>query len=197
MAVTDAEIESLRFHLGYGNLGDQSLYTPDGFREVFYQEIQPNLTGDTETTATTSATASATGTIAVGSMTGIVTHARLVVDVGDATEIVVVRAVGVSSFTAAFALDHAQPYPVAVMGGQARLRLLLHRADALWQAKQSSDISDVAGIKRIEGDVEWFPGGNTLDDREKAYEKVVGELMWLCQVKPRRGDCRTGQLEAY
>ncbi|HEY3498038.1 MAG TPA: hypothetical protein VGK73_25240 [Polyangiaceae bacterium] len=195
--MSEAEVESLRFHLGYGQVQGvgANAYTPDGFYEIFHQVVAPNLTGDTETTGTTTISAGS-ATVTVASMTGIAVHARLVVDVGDAAEIVAVRATGASSFTAVFANDHAQPYPVAVMGGQARLRLLLHRADALWQAKQSSDISDTAGIEEIVGDVKFFEG-NILKAREKAYEKVVGELMWLCQVKPRRGDCRTGQLEAY
>jgi hypothetical protein len=196
MAVTDDEIESLRFHLSYGNLAEDGPYTPDGFRAVFYQVIQPNLTGGAETTASTSISEAGTATVTVASLTGIATNARLVVDVGDAVEIVVVRATGVLTFTAAFALAHAAPYPVAVMGGQARLRLLLHRADAAWQAMQAGDVGDVAGLKRIEGDVEWFPGGDTLKGREKAYERVVLELSRLCRVEPV-GMGRCGQLEAY
>lgn len=199
MAVTDAEVESLRFHLGYGNVSGlgANAYTPDGFKELFDEVIAPNLTTGAETTGTTSVSEAGLATITVGALTGIVVNARLVVDVGDAVEIVVVRSLGVLSFSAVFAAEHEAPFPVAVMGGQARLRLLLHRADAAWQAKQSSDIGDVAGLKRIEGDVEWFPGGNTLEERERAYESVVRELEFLCRVKSLRGKRRCGQLEAY
>ena len=130
-------------------------------------------------------------------MTDIAVNARLVVDVGDAAEIVVVRSLGVLSFTAVFAADHAASCPVAVMSGEARLRLLLHRADSTWQSMQSSDVGDVAGLKRIEGDVEWFPGGNTLKERTAAYEAIVGELSFLCRVESLRGRRRSGQLEAY
>lgn len=196
MAVTDAEIENLRFHLGYGNIAIGAYpSTPDGFRELFTQVIAPYLTGDTETTASTDA-AVGTSTVTVASMTGIVVNARLMVDVGDLTEIVAVRAVAASSFTAVFANAHTANFPVAVMGGQARLRLLLHRADATWQAMQSSDVGDAAGIKRIEGDIEWFPGGGTLKERRKSYDAVVNELSRLTRVP--RADVRSGgQLEAY
>jgi hypothetical protein len=197
MAASDDLIESLRFHLGYGCLSEDGPYTADGFRAVFYQVIQPNLTAGAETTSTTTVSEAGLATITVGSLTGIAAHSRLVVDVGDATEIVVVRATGVLALTATFALPHTQPYPVAVLGGEQRLRLLLHRADASWQAMQSGDVGDVAGLKRIEGDVEWFPGGNTLRERTKAYEAVVNELSILCRVESLRGRRCSGQLEAY
>ncbi len=197
MAVSDDEIESLRFHLGYGNLSEDGPYTADGFRAVFYQVIQPNLTTGAETTATTSVGAAGLATVTVGALTGIAANARLLVDVGDAMEIVVVRATGVLAFTAAFAAEHTQPYPVAAIGGQQRLRILLHRADAAWQAFSSSDVGDVAGLKRIEGDVEWFPGGNTLKERKASYESIVEELAFLCRVESRRGHKRCSQLEAY
>jgi hypothetical protein len=198
MPLTDAEVESLRFHLGYGNIDGvgASAYSPDGFLELFRDVVAPNLTGDVETTASTSAS-EGISSVTVADTTGIVAHARLLVDVGDAAELVTVRAVSGSAFTAAFTAEHAAPFPVALWGGHARLRRLLHFADTLWQAKQSSDVADVAGLKRIEGDVEWFPGGNTLEEREAAYQRVVLELWRLCQVEPRTFDKRTSQLEVY
>ena len=196
MSISDQEVESLRHHLGYGNLTEDGPYTADGFRSVFYQVIQPNLSTAAETT-TSSAASAGLSTVTVGSLTDIAVNARLVVDVGDAAEIVVVRSLGVLSFTAVFAADHAASCPVAVMSGEARLRLLLHRADSTWQSMQSSDVGDVAGLKRIEGDVEWFPGGNTLKERTAAYEAIVGELSFLCRVESLRGRRRSGQLEAY
>ena len=62
---------------------------------------------------------------------------------------------------------------------------------------QSSDVGDVAGLKRIEGEAEWFPGGGTLKERTAAYEAIVGELAFLCRVESQRGRRRSGQLEAY
>jgi hypothetical protein len=196
MAVSDDELESLRFHLGYGNVDSGAYpYTPDGFKELFGQVIQPNLTSGAQTTATTSASAGISS-VTVVSLTDIAANTRLVVDVGDAVEIVVVRGVSGSAFSAAFTAAHEAPFPVAVMGGEQRLRLLLHRADAAWQAMQAGDVTDVAGIKRIEGDVEWFPGGNTLKERRATYRNIVCELSRLCRVAP--ADCGpTGQLEAY
>jgi hypothetical protein len=188
VAVTDDEIESLRFHLSYGNLSEDGPYTPDGFQAVFYQVIQPNLTTGAMTTASGSATAGISS-VTVADITGIAAQTRLVVDVGDAAEVVVVRSVGASAFTAQFAADHTAPFPVAVMSGEARLRLLLHRADATWRATQAADIGASAGLKRIEGDVEWFPGGNTLQGRQKAYRAVVGELSRLVRVAPADSGC--------
>ncbi|HEX5076797.1 MAG TPA: hypothetical protein VFW03_26555 [Gemmatimonadaceae bacterium] len=196
MAVTDDEIESLRFHLGFGNLSEDGPYTADGFRAVFYQVVQPNLTAGAETTASTAASVGLS-TVTVVSLTGIVARARLVVDVGDAEEIVVVRSVGVLSFSAVFAAAHAANFPVAVMGGEARLRMLLGRADSAWQSMQAADIGDDAGLKRIEGDLEWFQGDERLRIRRSLYEATVAELAWLCNVEPRRGKKRGCQLEAY
>jgi hypothetical protein len=196
MAVNDDEVESLRFHLGYGQVGTGAYpYTPDGFHELFHQVIQPNLTTGAATTASTSATAGVSS-VTVASLTDIAAQTRLVVDVGDAVEVVVVRSTSGSAFTATFAADHAAPFPVAVMSGEARLRLLLHRADATWQAMQAGDISDTAGIKRIEGDLEYFANAELLKVRQKSYRRVVEELSRLVRVAP--ADCGpTGQLEAY
>jgi hypothetical protein len=196
MSVSDVEIESLRYHLGYGCLSEDGPYTADGFRAVFYQVIQPNLTTAAQTT-TSSAASVGLSSVSVVSLTGIAANTRLAVDVGDAAEVVVVRSVSASAFSAVFTAEHATSCPVAVMSGEARLRLLLHRADATWQSMQSSDVGDVAGLKRIEGDVEWFPGGNTLKERSAAYEAIVAELAWLCRVESLRGKRRSGQLEAY
>ncbi len=196
MAVSDDEIESLRYHLGYGNVDSGGYpYTPDGFLELFRHVIQPNLTSGAETTASTSASAG-NSTVTVGSLTDIAANARLVVDVGDAAEIVVVRSTGVLTFSAVFANAQTAPYTVAVRGGEQRLRLLLHRADASWQAMQSGDVGDVAGIKRIEGDVEWFPGGDTLKGRERAYRSIQFELSRLVRVPVADSGCG-GQLEVY
>ena len=52
--LTTAEIENLRFHLGYGNLQVGAYpYTPDGFFELFTNVIKPYLSDAEATSATT------------------------------------------------------------------------------------------------------------------------------------------------
>lgn len=185
MALSDSEIESLRYHLGYGNIGlGVSMYTPDGFKELFDQIIAPYLTGSTETTATTAVTAGTNVTVTPVSMTSIVPYAKLVVDVGDDVELVMVRSVTATTFTAKFAKAHpTSGYPVAVMGGHARLRLLLNQADNAWQAMQDPSVGATAGLKQVDkGDVEWFQGFQVLKDRLRHYQEIVGQISSLVRV---------------
>lgn len=199
MAITSSEVESLRFHLGYGNVGVGAYpYTPDGFKELFEQVIGPNLTGDTETSATSSTTAGAVATVTPASMTGIVAYARLVCDVGDDAEIVTVRSVTATTFSARFAKAHAGSWPIALLGGQARLRLLLGQADTAWQAMQDASVGSTAGLKQVDkGDVEWFQGFQVLKDRLSHYRAIVGEISSLVRVQPAWAGGGGRVLEAY
>jgi len=203
MAVTDAEIESLRYHLGYGNLGVGGYpYTPDGFLELFRDVIQPNLTGGTETTATTAITAGSTTAVTPASMTGIVVNARLVVDVGDLAEIVPVKSVTLTTFSAVFVSAHpASGYPIALLGGQARLRYLLHRADSAETLSLAADVGLLAGLKQVDkGDVEWFQSGSggssVLITRQKAYQQIRRQLSSLVRV-PLADEGESTVVEAY
>jgi len=201
VAITDAEIEALRFHLGYGNLDFGAYpYSPDGFKELFRDVVAPNLTGTTETTATTAITAGATVAVTPVSMTGIVVNARLVVDVSDAVELVTVKSVSGGNFTATFAKAHpATGYPIALMGGLARLRLMLSQADAAWQAWQDLSIAALGGLKSVDkGDVVWQDNQKNaaLDGRLRHYREIVKSLSSLVRVPPVDMG-RTSALEAY
>lgn len=200
MALTDSEIQSLRFHLGYGNLDvGASPYTPDGFQSLFDDVIAPNLESVATTTASTSTTAGASATVTVGAITGIAAWAQVIVDVGDDAEVVAVRSVSGLTFTATFAKTHTQPYPVAVNSGEARLRLLLWQADKAWQTMQSSSITQSAGLKQLgQGEIEWFPDGSILSDTKSHYMAIVSSIAQLVRVdsawpKAKRG----GALEVY
>lgn len=201
MALTDAEVESLRFHLGYGNIGIGAYpSTPDGFYELFSDVIAPNLTTGTETTSTTAVAAAGIQAVTPAAMTDIVVGARLYIDVGDDAEVVVVKSVSVTAFTARFTLTHpSSGYPVALDSGTARLRALLHTATRAWERKQSSSVTKTAGLKSVgQGEVEWFEGGKVLADTEAHYRAIVGEISRLVRVAP----CDDGlgvvtQLEAY
>jgi hypothetical protein len=200
--ISDAEKESLRFHLGYGNLDYGAFpYTPDGFKELFEQVIQPNITGGTDTSATTAVTAGSTATVTPLSMTDITANARLVVDVGDDMEIVTVRAVTVSTFSAKFAKAHPSTgYPISTLSGQSRLRILLAQADTAWQAANGASLGAAAGLKSVDkGDVEWFEGFQVLKDRISHYKSIVMSISSLVRVLPRWADeCSGSQLlEAY
>ncbi len=195
MALTSSEIESLRFHLGYGNIDVGAYpYTPDGFKAIFDQVIAPYLTGDTGTTATTPVTAGTNTAVTPVSMTGIVPYAKLVVDVGDDVEMVVVRSVTGSSFTARFNKAHpSSGYPIALMGGHARLRLLLNQAESAWQAMQDPSVGATAGLKQVDkGDVEWFQGFQVLKDRLAHYRAIVDQISSLVRV-PIVGSARGTQ----
>lgn len=200
MAISDSEVESLRFHLGYGNINVGAYpYTPDGFKELFKDVVAPNLTGDVETSSVTPITGGNVATVTPLSMTGIVTNARLVVDVGDDAEIVAVRSVTVTAFSARFAKAHSAGYPVALLGGQARLRLLLGQADTAWQALQDPSVGSTAGLKQVDkGDVEWFQGFQVLKDRLSHYRSITAQISSLVRV-PMCGEQGRGrqELEAY
>ena len=193
MALSTAEVESLRFHLGYGNMSVSGHpYTSDGFYEIFTQIISPNLSTSTETTSTTSVSAAGITTITLGSVTLITPYTRLIVDVGDAAETVVVRAVSGSTITATFAKAHTQPYPVAVLSGVSRLRQLLHSADTAWATLQSADITGSAGIKQLgQGEIEWFAPSAVYLSVLRHYTGICEEISKLVCV-PLAGSSEGG-----
>ncbi len=197
MPVSDAEIEALRFHLGYGNVGVGALpYTDDGFYSLFTQVIQPNLMGAAETTST-GAIAAGIATVTPASMVEIVSGARLVVDVGGDAETVVVKAVTLSTFTARFAADHVAGIPVCVESGITRLRGLLHQANTAFEKLNSPGITQTAGIKQLgQGEIEFFQGNKVLADTRAHYQSIVSQLATLVRV-PCAGARGRGRLEAY
>lgn len=199
MAMTDAEVEATRFHLGFGNLDFGSYpYTSDGFKALFAEVIAPNLTIGAETTATTSITGTGGQTVTPASMVGIAPQSRLVIDVGDAAETVVVSSVTSTTFIARFTVAHSGGYPVCVASGQTRLRALLHQAEKAWEACLSQNIGGTAGIKKVD-EVEFFGGFQVLKDRLAQYKNIVLQLSSLVRVEPQwlsQGGGRS-QLEAY
>ncbi len=199
MALTTAEIEALRYHLGYGNINVGGYpYTPDGFFELFTQVVAPNLTTGIETSATTAVVAGLTTAVTPVAMTGIVMYGRLVVDVGDDAEVVVVAAAAGSTFWAKFAKAHAATgYPIATESGVSRLRLLLHAATAAWNKLQASTVTSVAGLQSVgNGEAVWFKGGAVLRDTLEHYRAICRSLSDLVRV-PLRTDDGGGQIEAY
>lgn len=204
MALTDAEIQSLRYHLGYGVLNGLSadLYTGDGYLALFEDVVRDSLETAEETTGTTTVAADATTAVTVASITGITARAQLVIDVGDDVEVVVVRSVSGSTFTAKFAKAHTQPYPVAVMSGEARLRMLLWDADVAWQKCQASGITDASGLKSLDnGGIVWKDGtdSSVLAETLAHYRSIVMAISSLVRVPPAwaKAKAACGTLEAY
>lgn len=199
MALTAGEVEALRRHLQYGNIGVGAYpNTPDGFYEVFYDVISPYLSTGTETSATTAITANTTTTVTPASMTGIAVYGRLVVDADEAAEVVTVKAVTASTFVAAFKKAHAASgYPIATDSGVARLRLLLNDADKAFATMTGSTITSSAGLKSVgRGAVEWFGAGAVLSAVQQQYRAILDQIASLVQV-PVNGDGRTTRLESY
>lgn len=200
MALSDAEIQSLRFHLGYGNLETPAApYTPDGFYEVFSQVIAPNLETGTQTTCSTATTAGAITTVTLASVSGIAAYTPLVADVADDAEVVIVKSVSGSTVTARFEKAHSAGFPVAVMSGEARLRMLLWDADIAWKKAQNAAITKTAGLKQLgQGEIEWFGGGAVLADTLTHYRSIVKSISDLVRVAPSSSSATSSsRIEAY
>lgn len=205
MSLTASEIESLRFHLGWGNIAVAAYpYTPDGFYEVFSQVVSPYLSTAAETDATTAITAGSSAAVTPTSMTDIVVGAQLIVDVGEASELVMVRSVTATTFTAAFVNAHpATGYLVALMCGKARLRYLMWVADRMWAKLQSTEIGGTLGIKQLgRGEIEWFSPNAVYQGQLSQYLGAVGEISLITRVPMNpetrgRPGGRGGQLEVY
>lgn len=198
MPALESEIERCRYHLGYGciGLGSQP-YTDDGFYNVFHDISAPNLTEFEETTVALAITAGVV-TVTPASMTGIARHVRMVVDVGDDTETIVVRGAGISTFTARFTKDHAAACPIAVESGLTEMRELIHSLDKEDKAFKSGTVSQAAGIKQVgRGQIEWFGPYAVEVSKARAYKALVGRLSELLRIEPW-GDPMAGQtVEVY
>lgn len=199
MSLTASEIESLRLHLGYGNLSVAGVpYTSDGFQSWFSGVIADTLTTATETTSSTACVAGDITVVTVASIGDIVGFSELLVDTGEDAEIVVVKAVAGSTFTARFTKAHATSgYPVMLMCGKARLRMLLNDANLLWRKLTGKDITQTSGIKQLgNGEIEWFEGGAVLRGVSMQYCAVQAQLASLCHMAPK-GRGGSTRLEAY
>ena len=187
MALTDGEVESLRFFLGWGNLNVRAYpYTRDGWWEALYGVVQQNLTDGAETTASVAISAAGIVTVTPASMTDIVTHARLVIDVGDDEETVTVRSVTATTFSARFAKAHAANYAIAVESGVTRCRQLLTKAYAVLSVLVGSKITSSAGLKMVgQGEVEWFGPSAVLTATGSQLDAIRRQLSALVRIPLR------------
>jgi hypothetical protein len=211
--LTREETESVRFHLGYGNLQVGAYpWTPDGFFELFTNVLAVYLSDGLVTSSTTSISvasgpavvvvtpAAMSGTLGDGTTSSITAGQRLIVDCDDDAEIVVVKAVTATTFSARFAKTHTSDgYPVAVESGTARLRYLLHRADRVHEQAMGSMISAVAGIQSVDkGEVVYFGRSGILKATFDQYAAIVAEMASLLRVPPVQiGGGGGARMEAY
>jgi len=203
MALTAQEIEQARYHLGYGNLAVGAYpWTPDGFMELFQNVIGPYLTTAAETRATTAidcASGPAVVVVTPAAMTDIAANVRLVVDVGDEAEVVVVKATTSTTFTARFTVSHTTAgYPIAIESGVARLRLLLHQADRAHAALTGPTVGAQGGVQSVDrGEVVWFGPTAVLASTLSQYRSIVASISSLLRVPPVSLGAGHGRLEAY
>lgn len=168
MALTDAEVQRIRYELGYPNLST-SVEPYIGIVAVFEQVIQPyTLGGATTTSATpvTAATAPTPQTLTLASATGFAAGDVVVVDVDVRQERATIQSLSGASMTVQLSLAHSGTYPVVVEGGESIIRDILRELRLIssgmnGQAGTISTIRSRVGLKKVD-DVEFFGGGNTL-----------------------------------
>jgi hypothetical protein len=168
MALTDSEIQRIRFELGYPNLSN-SAEPYIGITAFFDQILQPYLQAGASTTSATPVTAATTPTpqtLALASAAGIVAGNVVVVDVDARQERATVAAVSGNNITVQLSLAHTGTYPVTVEGAESIIRDILHELRLITngmngQAGTLSSIRSRVGLKKVD-DVEFFGGGQTL-----------------------------------
>lgn len=161
MALTDSEIQRVRYELGYPNL-DTAAEPYIGIVAVFTQVIQPYTLSGASTTSSTPVTAASSPTpqsLTLASATGFAAGAVVLVDVDARQERATVQSLSGSSMTVQLSLAHSGTYPVTVEGGESIIRDILRElrlvADAI------SSLKDRVGLKKAD-EIEFFGGGNTL-----------------------------------
>lgn len=187
MALTESEVESLRFFLGWGNLNVRAYpYTRDGWWEALYGVVRENLTEGAETTSSVAIAAPGIVTVTPASMTDIVTHARLVIDVGEDEETITVRSTTPTTFSARFALAHAADYSIAVESGVTRCRQLLTKAYSVLSVLVGTKITSSAGLKMVgQGEVEWFGPTAVLTSTGSQLDAIRRQLSSLVRIPLR------------
>src|SRR5215471_2659866 len=120
MALLDAELNRIRYELGYPGLS--VLAEPYiGIAAVFTRIVQPYLlsgASSTSSTAVTAATAPTLVTLTLASATGFDAGARVVIDVDARQEMVTVESVSGSTISVLLKLAHTGTYPVTVEGSE-------------------------------------------------------------------------------
>lgn len=161
MALTNAELQRVRFELGYPNL-DTAAEPYIGITSVFTQIIKPYLLGGVSTTSTTAVSASiapSPQTLTLTNATGLAVGDVVIVDVDSRQERATIQALHGLSMTVLLSLEHSGTYAVVQEGAEAIVR------DILWELRRISDAlvdqKTKVGLKQVD-DVQFFGGGSTL-----------------------------------
>lgn len=183
MALSDTEIDRIRYHCGYNLLEAGAELYIGNVDAVFDTVIQTYArTGPTTTssTAVVAAAAPTPATLTLADATGFDPVERVVVDVDSRSEVATVQSKTGSDITLLLTLAHTGTYPLAVFSGEAQIRYLLNKCEELENRKGSSGTQGAAGLKRV--DEVWFDNSS---GRNSVYRSVADQLMgWrdsLCQ----------------
>lgn len=162
MALTDAELQRIRFELGVPNF-DLAAEPYIGVAAFFSQVMQPFLLSGAATTSTTvldTLVAPVPVTLTLASAAGFAVGNVVVVDVDLRQERATVSAVSGNTITLQLARAHGpSPYPVTVEGAESIVR------DILAQLRDVADsiksVRSRVGLRKVD-DVEFYGGGRTL-----------------------------------
>lgn len=182
MALTDSEVQRIRFELGYVNM-DVMAEPYIGIHAYFTQVMQKYLlTGATTTssTAVMAATTPTPQTLTLVSATGFAVGNVVVVDVDARQERATVSLVAANTITVQLTKEHSGTFPVTVEGAETLVRDILNELRVLTTGMngQPGTISSVrsrVGLKRVD-DVEFFGGGNTLASQGRDPLTALFEL---------------------
>ena len=161
MALTDSEVQRVRYELGYPNL-NTAAEPYIGIVAVFTQVIQPYTLSGASTTSSTPVTAASTPTpqtLVLQSAVGFNAGAVVIIDVDSRQERATIQSLSGTSMTVQLSLAHSGSYPVTVEGGESIIRDILRELRSV--ADAISSLKDRVGLKKAD-EIEFFGGGQTL-----------------------------------
>ncbi len=158
MPLTTAEVERIKFELGYNLITVGQPYI--GTSSLFEQVIQPYLSSGAATTSDTSVTGDGTPqAITLDDATDFTAGARVTVDVDALAEACTIRSVDGSDIVLVLRKTHTGTYPVAQDGGDTIVR---EKLSEIWTARVTRGKAQGRGaLKAITGDVEWYDSGQS------------------------------------
>lgn len=168
MALTDAEIQRIRYELGYPNL-NVAAEPYIGIVAIFEQVIQPYTLGGAATTSSTPVTAATTPTpqtLTLASATGFASGDVIIVDVDSRQERATIQNLSGVSATVLLSLAHSGTFPIVQEGGESIIRDILRELRLLANGMNGSagtltTMQSRLGLKQVD-DVQFFGGGDTL-----------------------------------
>ena len=182
MALTDVELQRVRFELGYPNL-DNAAEPYVGIAAYFTAVLQPYLLGGVSTTSATPVTAATSPTpqsITLASASGFAAGDVVVIDVDARQERATVQSLSGTSMTLQLSLAHTGTFPVVQEGAESIIRDILRelRLISVGMNGASGTLSAIKsrlGLKQVD-DVHFFGGGSTLASQGRDPLTALFEL---------------------